>query len=212
MTKRKILLIVEILIVFIAGIFIVYTLTKSDRMLDKYASNKDFPIMEKALKEGLAMVKKNPHDDAIYFYLAQSFYKLQGYDDALWALNKAITIAPTNSPYITLFGKIYQTKKDYVVARDAYIKALELDPSKVYSYTNLAWVYYFRLPDEKDKAFDVLKKGLEKFPNDRDLLFDIVRYYMYDQNKKEFLKYAPRYIKIDSAYEPINKTYKEWRR
>lgn len=180
--------------------------------MDKYSNHKDFATVRETMKANLDFIRKNPNNDSAYYSLGQGFFGLQGYDDAIWAFKEAIRISPNTYYYWSFLGKAYQAKKDYPPTRDAYEKTLEFEPNKPFNYTNLAWLYYFRLEAEKDKAFEVLKKGLEKFPTDKDILFDITRYYIYDENKKEFLKYAPRYINVDATNELINKKYKEWKK
>ncbi len=211
LNKKSWLGIILVLIIVSLGFFIFLSFIRGDRILDKYSGHKDFVIVRETMKANLDFINKNPNNDSAYYSLAQGFFGMQGYDDAVWALQEAIRIEPSTYYYWSFLGKTYQAKKDYPPARDAYIKTLELEPNQPVNYTQLAWLYYFRLDAEKDKAFDVLKKGLEKFPADNGVLFDITRYYMYDENKEEFLKYAPKYIKIDSNNEAINNKYKEWK-
>lgn len=163
------------------------------------------------MEENLGFIKKNQRNEVAYYSLGQEFYALEGYDDAIWAFKKAIEIAPDRYYYWSFLGSAYQAKKDYIAARDAYIKALDLDTTRVLTYTKLSWLYYFRLDAEKEKAYEVLKKGLEQFPDDATLLFDITRYYLYDENKEEFLKYAPHYLKIDQSNDAIKNAYNKWR-
>ena len=212
LNKKNWLSIVLILIIVGLGMLIFFSLMGEYRLLDKYADHKDFETVRGTMQENLDFIKKNPSNDSAYYSLGQGFYSLKGYDDAIWAFKETVRISPNTYYYWSFLGTAYQAKKDYSSARDAYIKTLELEPDKPLNYTQLAWLYYFRLEPEKDKAFEVLGKGLEKFPTDKDILFDITRYYMYDENKKEFLKYAPRYIKVDATNEAINKKFKEWKK
>ncbi|MBI2638526.1 hypothetical protein HYW83_02955 [Candidatus Peregrinibacteria bacterium] len=212
LNKKNWLSIILVLVIAVLGVFIFLSFIRSDRILDKYSHHKDFAVVGETMKANLDFIKKNPNNDSAYYSLGQGFFGLQGYDDAIWALKEAIRISPNTYYYWSFLGKAYQAKKDYPSARDAYIKTLEFEPNKPLNYTQLAWLYYFRLEPEKDKAFETLQKGFEKFPADKDILFDITRYYMYDQNKKEFLKYAPKYIKIDPKNEAINKKYQEWKK
>ncbi len=174
-----------------------------------YQKNPEFKKVESALKEDREMIRKNPRNDSAYYSLGQGLYSLKGYDDAANALREAAKIDPTRVYYWSFLAKIYQGKKGYLGARDAFTKVLDMEPDRQVNYTNLAWLYYFRLDPEKDKAFEVLKKGLERFPNDKAILFDITRYYLYDNNWEEFLKYAPRYLAIDPDYPAIRDKYKE---
>lgn len=205
---KKILII--ILLIVLAGLIglSIYSLNR-DSLLDKYAGKKDFEEIKSALQENLNFIKKNPNNDSAYYSLGQGLFTIGGYDDAVWAFENTVRIAPDKDYYWSFLGKAYQDKKDYVKARDAYIKALELNPNSIFHYAPLAWLYYFRLDAEKDKAYDVLKKGLEKFPTDENLLFDITRYYLYDKNEKEFRKYASRYLKVNPDNQLIKDAYQK---
>lgn len=226
LSKKNWLSIILILIIAGLGVLIFFSFMRGNIILDKYSDHKDFATVRETMEANLDFISKNPDNDSAYYSLGQGFYSLQGYDDAIWAFKEAVRISPNTYYYWAFLGKasqnqagvlISQGKRDeggilYLSARDSYVKALELESGKPLNYTQLAWLYYFRLEPEKDKAFDVLKKGLSRFPTDKDILFDVTRYYMYDENKKEFLKYAPRYIKINPNNEAVNKKLKEWKK
>ena len=200
----------------ISGIFlIVFSGTITDFALErifiaKYGDAKDFWPVYGTIKENRELIEKNPGNDSAYYSLGQGYYGLRAYNEAIKALKRATEIKPDNFDYRSFLGKVYQAKKDYPAARDAYIETLRLNPDKQNHYIQLAWLYYFRLDPEKDKAFEVLRRGIEKFPTDRDLLFDITRYYLYDQNKEGFFEFAPRYLKVDPDNELIKTRYNNW--
>ncbi len=177
--------------------------------MTKYRNYAGFWNSYPALKENRDFIRKNPSNDSAYYSLGQGLYGLKAYDGAIDAFTHAIAITPNAYYYWAFLGKAYQAKKDYAKARDTYAKVLELEPGKKVNYTNLAWLYYFRLPGEEYKAYEVLQKGLEKFPTDKDILFDITRFYLYDKNEVEFRKYAKRYLKIDPTSELIKKAYEK---
>lgn len=211
LAKKKWIDVLLLVIIVVLGAAVYFSFARSDRILDKYKNHKDFEVVAATLHENLRFIENNPNNDSAYYSLGQGLYSMQGYDDAIWAFREAVRIAPDKPYYWSFLGTAYQAKKDYPNARDAYIRALEIEPEKPINYVKLAWLYYFRLEPEKNKAFEVLQGGLERFPNNKELLFDITRYYMYDQNREEFLKYAPRYLQIDPNNEPIKKAYEDWR-
>jgi len=184
---------------------------KESVIVIKYRNQESFWTVFPTFKENLAFVQANPNNDSAYDSLGQGFYALGGFSDAIKAFKRATEIDPTNDARWFFLAKAYMVKKEYTNARDAYYKAIEFGNSRVTEYKDLAWVYYFRIEPEKDKAYEVLKQGLEKFPNDKDLLFDLTRFYLYDKNKTEFMKYAPLYLKIDPKNELILNNYKEWK-
>lgn len=180
-----------------------------ENILSKYEKQKIFGQVRTTLEDNLQALEKNPKNDSAYDSLGQGFFGLRGYDDAIWAFTEATKLKPESDSYWFFLGKAYQAKKDYKKAKEAYIKTLEINPNNPLYYTTLAWLYYFRLDAEMNKAYEILKKGLGKFPTDKDILFDITRFYLYDKNEKEFRKYAPRYLKIDPNQDLIKNAYEK---
>ncbi len=174
-----------------------------------YSGKKDFEMIFQTWKQNQEFIRQNPRNDSAYYSLGQGYYTLQAYDDSIAALQKAIEINPKNDSYWVFLGRAYQAKKDYPKVIEAFTKALEIDPKKKEHYTQLAWLYYFRTDDQMAKAYDILKKGLETFPNDKDILWDITRFYAYDKNVEGFKKYAPQYLKLDPSNELVLSIQKE---
>lgn len=165
-----------------------------------YSTHKDFETIYPVIQEAQKIVKKNPRHDGAYQSLAQSYFTLNAYDRARDSLLRAVEIVPDNDAYWSFLGKTYQRLKAYPDAASAYTRALELNKNKIEYYTQLAWLYYFRFEgDDMLKSYDILKQGLELFPEDKDLLFDITRYYLYENKMEEFVQYAPRYLKVDPS-------------
>ncbi len=180
--------------------------------ISKYSQEKDFWFVYESIKENREFIKKNPKNNIAYYSLGQGYYGLKAYDEAIDALMKAAKITPNNADYWLFLARVYQAKKDYSKAKGSYFEVLRINPDAPQTYIQLAWLYYFRLDTEKDKAFEVLKSGLQRFPEDKDILFDITRFYLYDENKEEFLKFAPRYLKLDTENATIKPKYLEWKK
>lgn len=205
MNKRSSLLIAGTILVVLAGIFFVSRIPDYLFIL-KYHKREHFWDVYATYKENRAFIKDNPNNDSAYYSLGQGFYGLGDFDKAIEAFKKAAEIAPEKGHYWTFLGRTYQIKKDYPRASAAYTKTIEADHTRPDNYTTLAWLYYFRLKPEKDKAFDVLKQGLSYFPDDKEILFDITRYYIYDRNEA-FRPYAKHYLKIDPSQILIKNAY-----
>ncbi len=167
--------------------------------IDTYSKQKDFWLIYKVIQENREMIKKNSKNDSAYNSLAQGLYTLGDYDGAINAMDRAIAIKPDNDAYWFFLGKSHQAKKDYTSASNAYAKAIEFPPARINEYLTLAWLYYFRLQDEKDASYAVLKRGLQQFPQDKDLLWEITRYYIYARNAEQVKIYAPQYLALDPA-------------
>jgi len=204
MKKGSIFLIIGILVVSIGGTaaFFGFSFRQEQQAEEQfrvqYSSHQDFETIYPLIKEAREIVRKNPRHDGAYQSLAQSYFTIGAFDRARDALLVAVEIVPDNDAYWSFLGKTYQRLKAYPDAAAAYARALELDESRVEYYTQLAWLYYFRFEgDDMLKSYDILKQGLERFPDDKDLLFDITRYYLYENKMEEFTMYAPRYLAVD---------------
>lgn len=163
-----------------------------------YSGHKEFETIYPVIKDARERIKKNPRHHAAFHSLAQSYFTLGAFEQARDALLAATNIAPDNDAYWSFLGKTYQRLKAYPDAANAYARALELSPKKVEHYTQLAWLYYFRFEgDDMQKSYGILKQGLEQFSNDKDLLYDITRYYLYENKMAEFAEYALRYLQVD---------------
>ncbi len=216
--KNKLLIIIGI-VLLVTGIgapFVVRILEEkkiNERFIDTYSYHKDFWTIYPLIKESREIVQKNKTHDGAYHSLAQSYYTLTAFDEAVTALQKALEIKPDNDAYWFFLGKTQQSKKVYPLAAQAYEKALELNPTKKEHFQTLAWLYYFRFEgDEHKKAFDILEKAVKRFPNDKDVWFDLTRYNLYDNNIKAFLEYAPKYLALNPGDEGIKKEYENYKK
>lgn len=76
----------------------------------------------------------------VYYYLGRTYLDLTRYDEALDAINKCISKASDDtgkSSAYTVLGSIYVYKHQFGDAKNAYNKALELNPNNQYAKTNL---------------------------------------------------------------------------
>ncbi len=137
-------------------------------------------------KAGRDLFKKNNYSSALYYFqkaveldpnnvdylteLAIAHYKLKNYDEAIRTYEKIISLHPDNvSSYYNRIGNIYWIKKDFEKAEFYFRKAIELDPTLVVSYNNLALML-----DEngkKEEAVKVLNQGIEANPDNVELKY-----------------------------------------
>lgn len=216
--RNKLFIIIGILLLtsLIGTPFVMRTMQEKkadERFVATYSYHKDFWTIYPLIKESRDIARKNKAHDGAYHSLAQSYYTLGAFDEAENALQNALAIKPENDAYWFFLGKIQQGKKAYPAAAVAYEKALALNPTKKEHFQVLAWLYYFRFEGEQHKkAFDVLGRAVKRFPEDKDLWFDLTRYNLYDNNIKEFLVYAPQYLALNPSDENIKKDYKNYKK
>lgn len=177
--------------------------------VQRYGQRKDFLVVKQVIDENRAFVRANSRNDSAYYSLCQGYYVLGALDEAIAACQQAADLKPEQDYYWSFLAKAYQGKKDYARAAEMYRQALSLNAGRSGNYTTLAWLYYFRVKDAEPQAYEVLEAGLQKFPDDRGLLFDITRYHRYDRHDAEFLKYAERYLAVNPSDETVRQWYDE---
>ncbi|HRP37817.1 MAG TPA: tetratricopeptide repeat protein, partial [Candidatus Dojkabacteria bacterium] len=99
-------------------------------------------------------LKADPYSTGIYSDLSEKFYNLQKYDKAEEYISKAISSAPYISIYHKTLGTIYEARKEYEKAEEAYKKSLILNPNSYEAIEQLRRLKknkdvfsYFQQPD-----------------------------------------------------------------
>jgi len=97
--------------------------------------------VQKAIEEFETEQKLNPAYAGTYDRLGDSYSRLNRYDDAQRALQRAILLdATATGPYI-LMGKVLIKKKDFASAASYLEKALRMDPSNYMSHHLMGEAY-----------------------------------------------------------------------
>jgi tetratricopeptide (TPR) repeat protein len=86
-------------------------------------------------------------------------------DQALKKLGEAVKASPQNPLPLTLLGGAYERKGDTAKAREAYEKALALNPRFAAAANNLAWLLS-ETGGNKDKALQLAQKAKEMAPDE----------------------------------------------
>ena len=86
---------------------------------------------DNAVKIYEKVVKKNPEDDAAFFYLGRSYNKLNEDDKAAKALRQAVKLNPDNVEYQTELAESLINIAEYDEAVRALKKALEMDENNL---------------------------------------------------------------------------------
>jgi tetratricopeptide (TPR) repeat protein len=133
-----------------------------------------------ALRTGLS-------DWSDYSELGDAYYRLGRLDEAIMALQKALSIKPGQSAVTDLLGNIFFKKgvqalqaKQYPQALDALQKARDYDPKNGYVFYNLAETYLFQKNYvEAEKA---LNEALALLPRSQEALQRLG--FVYEKEKK----------------------------
>jgi len=121
------------------------------------------PEVDRAEKALLRALELNPNLRPAYHLLAQLYISCNKYQQALDRLEN---LAKTNDVSALMqIGLLHNELKHFPAARDAYEKALALNPSFVPALNNLADLYSEPLR-QPDKAYALAEKARQLQPND----------------------------------------------
>jgi len=106
----------------------------------------------------------------IYFAIADLYYNIGKYDDALSYMRKAIELAPKNTEFLDKLAMIQIGLQDYPKAAETFEKIISIDSSYTYGLYSLARLYqemkqpskaltiYERITNDIGYDYDVLRK------------------------------------------------------
>jgi tetratricopeptide (TPR) repeat protein len=89
----------------------------------------------------LKAIDLSPHLLDPYIRLGTLYAETRRYDEALAKLGEAAKVNPKSPAPLTMAGIVHEQKGDVARAREAYEKALALNPRFVPAANNLAWLY-----------------------------------------------------------------------
>jgi tetratricopeptide (TPR) repeat protein len=115
----------------------------------------DNPAAEAAL---LRAIELQPDSPNAHFMLARLYLSSQQPEKALANLRGTLEKNPRNLPALLLLGVIQHERKDYAGARDAYEKALAVEPKSTLALNNLAYLYSEHLA-QLDKAYEMAQRA-----------------------------------------------------
>ena len=130
-------------------------------------------IKEKTISEIKAIsesLKKDYNSLGLWLQLGLLRKSINDFDGAREAWEFASFVDPASSiPFHNLGFLYWQYLKDFKKSEDNYLKAIANNSKDMAAYVDLSNVYYFNLND-KNKAEEILIKGLEKNHNNQELL------------------------------------------
>lgn len=103
-------------------------------------------------------------------------------DEAEGMLKKALAAEPENGAYLDSIGWVYFKKKDYKKAEDYLKKAIGFQEDPVI-YEHLGDLYLAL--NNKEEALKFYKKGIERFPDNKELKDKIDKYGKEDKTSKK---------------------------
>ena len=113
----------------------------------------------------LTKTKELENDDSLYYTMGIAYRKLEEYDKAIKAYNKAVEINPQKDEAYYNMGIAYYHLKEFDEVITCYKKAIHLNANKSGAYTNL-----FELQLTQNQAFDqeLEEAYLKRFGNNKE--------------------------------------------
>lgn len=172
--------------------------------LDTNATVVAYEAFKKAvqLEPGSTFAKQGEESlKSMHFYAGAQKYKNNDYTGALELFNLAKMANPTDTLPLLYAGITAQQIKDYDQAAQNFEKLIEVGTSMADIYTTTASIY--RSQEKNDKALEILKKGTQKFPNDKTMKTEEFNLYIVTGKTAEAKANLEEAIKR----EPDNATY-----
>lgn len=130
----------------------------------KNSINKDYTFVDTAIEMYLKMLSTNPEDFDALLSLSISYAKKGAWESSVVFCEKAISKNPKSYEANNQMGLVHYCCNNIEAAIKYYETALKLKPSSDYRiYSNLAYAY--EKQGERQKAINLFKKLLSKFPN-----------------------------------------------
>jgi tetratricopeptide (TPR) repeat protein len=142
-----------------------------EQMLERYGEDKQALALlalyrfrqaryVEAIDHYTRIITIDPLYKSAYNMLAYSYDRTGDIDNAIWAINKYISLAPNEANPYDSRGDIYSNNRQYELAIDSYRKALEKKPDFINSKWKLSY-YLLRSGrvDEADSSYKDLRKS-----------------------------------------------------
>ncbi len=172
--------------------------------LDTNATLVAYDAFKKAVEvePGSSFAKKAEESlKQMHFYAGAQKYKQADYQGALELFKLASTATPQDTMPVLYAGITAQQLKDYDQAAQNFEKLIQIGTNMPDIYTTLASIY--RSQQKNDEALEVLKKGTQKFPEDKAMKSEEFNLYISTGKTAE----AKANLEESIKREPNNATY-----
>jgi Flp pilus assembly protein TadD len=129
---------------------------------ETYLATRDAKSAEAAFQQAITL---DPGLMTAYVRLGGLYAGTGRYDEAIAKVDEAAKRNPKEVGPPMLAGVIYEQKGDIPKAREAYEKALAINPRLVPAANNLAWIYS-EYGGDKEKALQLAQMAKERAPDD----------------------------------------------
>ena len=149
---------------------------------------------EVIIKRGLAL---NEQNISLRLSLANIYYTNSEYDKTLLTLAFVNELDPDNVEMNLLYAYTYAHQNNFTKANE-YAKKLDGKIESAYIDNNFGKIYYNL--GQKEKAFEMFDKAIEKEPENIEFLTDKADYLLYENEHEEAQKIYDKIIEINPNY------------
>ncbi len=180
-----------------------------EKMNEEGEINLNEIIGDKMIPVYKRFIKLNPKDYEAYFGLANAYYGVENYTEAITNYQKAIEIKPNKDAAWYNLGTTYFKQENYEEAIKAFQKAIEIKPNKDAAWNNLGTTYgKLQNYEEAIKSF---QKAIEIKPNLDEAWNNLGITYSKQENYEEATKAHQKAIEIKpnkgEAWYNLGNTY-----
>ncbi len=117
------------------------------------------------VQASVKLAKDQPDNFDAQMKAAEAFYQIQRFDDAVEYLKRANQLKPDAAEPLITLGDVNFDASKFEEAEKWYTQALKLQPTNVNVRTDLGLTFFFRTPQNIDRAIKEFKASLEIDPN-----------------------------------------------
>ncbi|MBU1557403.1 tetratricopeptide repeat protein [Patescibacteria group bacterium] len=144
----------------------------------------------KAINEIKTRLKENPSSVEDWINLGIYMKQIGDFGGAIEAWKYASLISPLNTVPLNNLGNLYHYDlKDYPKSEEYFRKSINISSTYVNPYLNLFDLYSLSYKQDTNSAENILLEGLEKNPNQINLLITLATYYKDKGDKKNAIIY-----------------------
>jgi len=171
---------------------------------NRWQSYKNDPAKKQFFETIENIANKNPADitNEEYLTMGNAYEELGEFKKAAEAYQSSIDKGPTNVAQINLAG-VYASAGEYKKAQDKYLEIVEKNWGLTDVFLKLAELYKKDWDGKKYDQLSILIYGLEKNPNNYELLVNLGMNYKEVGNKEKALEYLQKAYEINTANESL---------
>ncbi|MFN8277915.1 MAG: tetratricopeptide repeat protein [Chitinophagales bacterium] len=143
----------------------------------------------------------DPSYDDAFFLVGETYRAEENYEKAVQAYLRAVKISPDNIEYLNALGDAFIMNEQVVEAVEVFEKVILLDHKIKQHFINLATAYYGL--EEFSRCMDTMREGIQRFPEDADLLYIQFVFFWNIRNKHEAMLTLERALMLDFSQHSL---------